>query len=93
MITAFCCDDAPARSSAWRICGSDNPPMAKPPTCKNDRRETPSHNRSGPPSILSIGQFPARPRFGQLNHNRAGWQIKLVPDRSADDPLTSNGRP
>ena len=78
MMTALCDDPTPAAASAWRICGSDSPPSARPPTCRKSRRETPSQNGPcGLPAMVSIG-----PRFRCLDRPESSTMIKQNYGRS-----------
>src|SRR5262245_17290538 len=77
------CDRRPALASARMRPESDNPPIAQPPICKNERRETWSQYRDADPRNVSMRRFRIR-RVGEwagrvLEARREGK--KIIADR------------
>jgi len=65
MITDLCDRPVPARASARSRSASSRlaPPIARPPTFRNDRRETPSQYRCRGPKSVSMAYSPPSHRF------------------------------
>src|SRR5438067_12799849 len=76
MITDFPECGLPARSSARRSPGRPRPPMASPPSVRNDRREMPSQNRRCGPNRVNMTEFSwegGGPYAGRL-HDQYSWR-------------------
>src|SRR5437763_16976852 len=54
MMTDFCDFAIPACASARSSCGNDNPPSARPPSCRKLRRDSRSQKRCDGPTIDSM---------------------------------------